>query len=76
MSAAALASAVNRLGVPCDIETIGGVAVVVVRDAPGAHAIAEPACRQEIAALARAHGFSHVAVELTDDVTHATVPRA
>jgi hypothetical protein len=61
-SAGALATALAAEGLSCDVEVRGRLAVLL----PGADAgaLADPARRRRAAALAAAHGFSHVALEL------------
>lgn len=58
---ATLASALAAQGVPCRVESRGRLAVLVAADpAP----LGDPATRRRVAALAMAHGFTHVALEL------------
>lgn len=69
--AAALAAALATIGVPCDVERRGRLALLVPRDA---ELLADPAHRREVQRLAQRHGFTHVALELVDD--DAPLPRA
>ncbi|GAC1516412.1 MAG: hypothetical protein NVS1B4_11220 [Gemmatimonadaceae bacterium] len=75
MSAQSLAAAVTALGVPCVVEAIGGFALVTVTGGQGIQTLGEPARRRELASLAREFGFSHVALEITDTVAGASLPR-
>lgn len=68
--APALATALAALGVRCEVEARGRLAVLVPR-AP--LALDDPARRRELQRLAQRHGFTHVALELTDD--DAALPR-
>lgn len=62
MSAASLESALARVGLEAAVEARERLAIVRAADATAAHAIG--ARRGEVTALAAAHGFSHVALEL------------
>lgn len=66
MSAHALAAALSAIGYSCEVEA--RERMVVLRPAAGAHALADATLRARVVALAAEHGFSHVAVELTDDM--------
>jgi hypothetical protein len=61
--AEALAAALAELGVPCRVETRGHLAVVLA-DAGGAKRFGEADVRQRALAVAREHGFTHLALEL------------
>ena len=54
-------------GVPAKVEPRAGLAVLVV-DRGTMTALGDPEVRRATLALAREHGFTHVAVELRDDV--------
>ena len=61
-AAGALAAALAAEGLRCDVEERGRLAVLLTAD--DAASLADPALRRRAAALAAAHGFSHVALEL------------
>ena len=63
--ATALAAALAELGVHCTVEAHGRLALLA---APTARALEAPAARRRAAALAAAHGFTHVALELREAV--------
>lgn len=54
-------------GVPAKVEPRAGLAVLVV-DRGTMTALGDPEVRRATLALAREHGFTHVAVELRDDL--------
>lgn len=62
MSAAGLRSALVAAGLPAEVEGRERLALIRAADAAGSRAIA--ARRAEVTALAIAHGFSHVALEI------------
>jgi len=66
-----LQRALAAMGMACDVEVDGRLALLVRARTPDAPVqwdrLQEPALRRELAALAAAHGFSHVAVELEAD---------
>jgi hypothetical protein len=72
MSATALAAALRADGVDCEVEARDRLAVVRERD--GGDALIDPAVRRRALALARAHGFTHLALELTDPGDGAALP--
>jgi hypothetical protein len=61
-AAGALAAALAVEGLRCDVEVRGRLAVLLTAD--DAPSLADPALRHRATALAVAHGFSHVALEL------------
>jgi hypothetical protein len=61
-AAGALAAALAAEGLHCDVEVRGRLAVLLAAD--DAASLADPALRRRATALAAAHGFSHVALEL------------
>jgi hypothetical protein len=71
--AEALADALRAAGVPCDVEPRAGLAIVTTTFADSAR-LTESAARREIIALAKAHGFTHVAVELDARSADAGAP--
>jgi hypothetical protein len=74
--ATALAAALRGAGIACEVEARATLALIV---ASTAHAtrLAEDELRRHVLALAREHGFTHVAVELgVDDIAgHAPLLR-
>ncbi len=62
MSAAELQSALLAAGLPAEVEGRARLALVQASDAAASRAIA--ARRADVMALAIAHGFSHVALEV------------
>jgi hypothetical protein len=62
MSAATLASALLAAGLPAEVEARDRLALLRAADGAASRAIA--ARRGEVMALAVAHGFSHVALEV------------
>lgn len=61
--ALALAEALGAMGIPCDVESRGGLAVVTTTAANVAR-FATPDARRVVLALARRYGFTHLAAEL------------
>jgi hypothetical protein len=74
--AMALASALAEIGLPCHVEPRARVALLGASAATTAR-FAAVATRHQVIALAKAHGFTHVAVELADSrsASGATVLR-
>jgi hypothetical protein len=65
-NAAGLASAIAELGVQCSLEARGGLALLQpVKESVAA--LQSPETRRAVLALARTHGFTHVAIELPND---------
>lgn len=64
MSIHALEAALSALGYPCAVEAHERLAVL--RAAGAENALADRALRERVAMLAAEHGFTHVAIELTD----------
>jgi hypothetical protein len=65
-NATALAAAIAALGVQCSLEARGGLALLT----PVPESIEKlqaPETRRTVLALAREHGFTHVAIELPSD---------
>lgn len=62
--ASAFATALRSLDLGCAVEARARLAVLVP-DGDAVMRLAAPATRREVIALARAHGFTNVAVELT-----------
>jgi hypothetical protein len=59
----ALETALEELGVLCRVETRDKLAVIVT-DADGAKRFGESDVRQRALAIARQHGYTHLALEL------------
>ena len=68
-----LERALRTLGLRCTVEAYDALAVAVPE--PGDRCLEDPAVRRKAIELARAHGFSHLAVELQDP-EHDTHNRA
>jgi hypothetical protein len=62
--AAALASALSSIGVPCRIESRARLAILGTSGAI-VQRLAALEMRREVISLAKAHGFTHIAVELS-----------
>jgi hypothetical protein len=62
MSADALRDALRSIGVDCDVEPHGTLALLRVPRAD--HGLEDPQRRLEVATLAREHGFAAIALEL------------
>jgi hypothetical protein len=71
--APALAEALRALGIPCDIEALAALALISTR---GEHAarLASSHERGLVLALAKEHGFTHIAVELSADPAAGGAP--
>jgi hypothetical protein len=65
-NASALAAAIAELGVQCVLEARGGLALMLPTQ-PGVEKLQDPDTRRAVLALARQHGFTHVAIELPHD---------
>jgi hypothetical protein len=65
-NATALAAAIARLGVQCSLEVRGGLALLLPVTS-SVEALQSPDTRRAVLALAREHGFTHVAIELPSD---------
>ncbi|MFL5620806.1 MAG: hypothetical protein ACJ79A_20690 [Gemmatimonadaceae bacterium] len=65
-NATALAAAIAELGVQCSLEVRGGLALVLPVT-ESVEALQSPDTRRSVLALARQHGFTHVALELPSD---------
>ena len=74
MSATSLEAALRSHGVPCRVEPLDRLALLIP---DGPVAVLEAAARRrETIALVRDHGFTHVAIELVDEpVGDAPLPR-
>jgi hypothetical protein len=65
-NAAALSVAIAELGVECVLEARGGL-VLLVPTATSVEKLQDPEQRRAVLALARQHGFTHVALELPNE---------
>ena len=65
-NAAALAAAITELGVECVLEARGGL-VLLVPVATSVEKLQDEDTRRAVLALARQHGFTHVALELPNE---------
>lgn len=74
MSAASLEEALSALGVQCAVE--GSERFAVLRESRPVSALADEMVRARVVALALAHGFTHVAVELIPMATAGERTRA
>ena len=63
-TAAALREALSSRGLVFDVEARDKLAVLIARDPAAAKRLTDPEERGAIAALAREHGFTHVALEI------------
>ncbi len=70
MSAEAFEGALRAAGIRARVEARGGLAIVIAEPA----AFAEPALRLRATSLAREHGFTHVAVEVSAEGARAPLP--
>ena len=71
--ASALAAALSALGLPCRVEARVRLAVIMAGPAHAAR-LTDPASRREVFALAKRHGFTHVAIELSAHAADAGAP--
>ena len=65
-NAIALAAALADLGVQCSLEVRGGLALLLPVSS-SIQTLQSPDTRRAVLALARQHGFTHVAIELPSD---------
>ena len=76
-SAEELERALRDIGVRCAVEAYDALAVAVTE--PGERTLESAELRRQAIALARTHGFSHLAVELREPghvpIDRATLPR-
>jgi len=71
--APALAAALRAMGIPCDVEAREALALIATTAAEVSRFGAAPH-REAALALAKRHGFTHVAVELGVDAAGARAP--
>lgn len=65
-NASALAAAIAELGIRCALEARGGL-VVLLPVSSSLEALQAAETRRAVLALAKQHGFTHVAIELPSD---------
>jgi hypothetical protein len=65
-NAVGLAAAIAELGIDCALETRGGLALLLPTP-EGVAALQVDERRRAVLALAKAHGFTHVAIELPSE---------
>ena len=70
----ALEQALHAAGVQCRVEAWDALAVAV--PAPGDRRLEDPQLRRRAVAIAREHGFSHLALELVEEENGDSVDRA
>ena len=71
--AAALAAELSRLGIDCSLEVRGGLALLLPT-LDGVAALQIDETRRIVLALAKEHGFTHVAIELPNDRRKSGTP--
>ncbi len=72
----ALAEALAALGLPCAVEAYGRLALLIPAEAPVRARLADPHLRRRVAALARAQGYTDIALDLDDMHDRAALRRA
>ena len=72
-NAVALAAAIAELGLECALEVRGGLALLLPTQ-EGAAALQVDETRRAVLALAKEHGFTHVAIELPGDRRKSSTP--
>ena len=65
-NATALATAISELGIRCSLEARGGLAILLPVSS-SIEVLQSADTRRAVIALAREHGFTHVAIELPCD---------
>lgn len=65
-TASALAAAIAALGLQCALEARGGLALLLPVP-ESVELLQRPETRRAVLALAREHGFTHVAIELPNE---------
>jgi hypothetical protein len=69
----ALAAAIAELGIECALEVRGGLALLLPT-ADGVAALQVDDSRRAVLALAKEHGFTHVAIELPSERRRSSTP--
>ena len=72
-NAAALAAELARLGIECALEVRGGLALLLPTP-DGVAALQVDETRRTVLALAKEHGFTHVAIELPSERRKSSTP--
>lgn len=72
-NAVALAAAIAELGIDCALEARGGLALLLPTP-EGVAALQVDESRRAVVALAREHGFTHVAIELPSERRRSSTP--
>jgi hypothetical protein len=72
-NAVALAAAIAELGIDCALEARGGLALLLPTP-EGVAALQVDERRRTVLALAREHGFTHVAIELPSERRRSSTP--
>lgn len=70
---AALATAIAKLGVDCALEVRGGLALLLPTP-EGVATLQRDETRRAVLALAKEHGFTHVAIELPNERRRSSTP--
>jgi len=66
VSAETLEASLRALGIECRVDAVERLAVLVPKGAVSA--LEDARIRREAVALLRPHGFTHLALEITDDL--------
>jgi hypothetical protein len=74
-NAVAFAAAVAKLGIDCALEARGGLALLLPTP-QGVAALQVDESRRAVLALAKEHGFTHVAIELPSERRSSSTPPA
>ena len=72
-NAVALAAAIAELGIDCALEARGGLALLLPTP-EGVAALQADESRRAVLALAKQHGFTHVAIELPSERRRSSTP--
>jgi len=72
-NAVALAAAIAELGIDCALEARGGLALLLPTP-EGVAALQIDESRRAVLALAKEHGFTHVAIELPNERRRSSTP--
>ena len=72
-NAAALAAAIAELGIDCALEARGGLALLLPTP-EGVAALQVDERRRAVLAMAKEHGFTHVAIELPSERRRSSTP--
>lgn len=75
MSASSLQEALALAGLPCKVESRDRLAVITLDTPEATQALLSREVRSRVLALARAHGFTHMALELPEPDSGAALPR-